>query len=138
MFSDEMLHSLDDIKKFLMNPLITEPAKDTKPYDRALWIWERLVRFKYISLKRPEKQIMITYCIRMTGLCVKQIGRHIADYKAGKKPYQNTHSTRHRFVKKYTASDIDFLAEVDRATSVISGTLTKTFLKNEWEARTYT
>jgi hypothetical protein len=34
--------------------------------------------------------------------------------------------------------DIDLLAEVDRATSVISGTLTKTFLKNEWEARTYT
>jgi hypothetical protein len=137
MFSDEMLTTLDDIKKFLMNPLVTEPSKDTKPYDRALWIWERLVRFKYLTLRRPEKKIVIEYCFRMTGLCAKQIGRHIAEYKGGKKPYQPTQHerTRHCFAKKYTSQDIDLLAEVDRATSVISGTLTKSFLENEWKSR---
>ena len=137
MFSDEMLVTLDDLRQFLMNPVVTKPSKDTRPYDRALWIWERLVRFKYLSLKRPEKRIVIEYCLRMTGLCVKQIGRHIADYKAGRKPYQPTQQerTRHCFTKKYTSHDIDLLAEVDRATSVISGTLTKAFLENEWRAR---
>lgn len=120
MFSDEMLKTLDDIRHFLMNPLITLPAADTKPFDRSLWVWERLVRFKYMTLKRPDKSLLVRYLVQMTGLCVKQIGRHIANYKLGKKPHDEKRRIRHCFAKKYTQSDIDLLAVVDQANRALS------------------
>lgn len=135
MFSDEMLATLDDIKKFLANPLVTIPAADTTPFDRALWIWERLVRFKYLTRKRPDKSLLVRYLVQMTGLCVKQVGRHIANYKLGSKPRNDVCKIRHRFTKKYTQSDVDLLAVVDQANNVLSGTLTKKFLENEYEMR---
>lgn len=134
MFDDSSLKTLLELEKFLTSPLIGTVQLQSTQSARALWIWERLVRFKYLRSTKKDKSIIVRYIIRMTGLSRKQIGRHVKALKAGKKPRAGPNITRHHFTKQYKQTDIELLAEVDNATDRLSGGLTVALMKNQYDA----
>ena len=100
--------------------------------ERAQWIYERLVRFRYHTLSRKKKRILRQYLRAVTGLSKKQMKRHIRAYKRGKKlcmPYE-----RHSLPIIYTDTDRELLAEVDNATGRLSGNLTAQFCADQFAA----
>jgi len=97
--------------------------------ERAKWISERLLRFRYHTLSRKKKRILRQYIRAVTGLSKKQMKRHIRAYKRGKKlcaPYK-----RHSIPVIYTDADRELLAEVDNATGRLSGNLTAQFCADQ-------
>ena len=100
--------------------------------ERAQWIHDRLVRFRYSRLPRKQKRILKRYIHTVTGLSVDQIKKHIKAYRRGKKlcmPYQ-----RHSIPVVYTDADRELLADVDNATGRLSGNLTAQFCANQFAA----
>lgn len=98
--------------------------------ERAKWISERLLRFRYRTLSRKKKRVLRQYLRAVTGLSKKQMKRHIRAYKRGKKlcaPYQ-----RHTLPIIYTDADRELLAEVDNATGRLSGNLTAQFCADQF------
>lgn len=120
MFDDSSLITFSELAKFLASPLIGTVHLQCSQYERSLWIWERLVRFKYLRCRKKDKSLIVKYMIRMTGLTRKQIGRHAKALRAGKKPRAGPHLTRHHFTPYYNQTDIELLAEVDNATDRLS------------------
>jgi hypothetical protein len=100
--------------------------------ERAQWIYERLVRFKYQTLPKKDKGIVLRYIQQITGLTEKQIDRHVAAYKGGGKLC--TSYRRRCFLTRYTKEDVELLAEVDNATRRLSGNLTAQFCANQYAA----
>jgi len=96
------------------------------------WVEKTLVRHEYVSLGRSDKGLIRGYLARMTGLSRAQVTRLIAAYgETGRVEavvYQRT-----KFVTRYTKSDLDLLAYVDKAHGNLSGPATKRILEREYE-----
>jgi transposase InsO family protein len=94
------------------------------------WVEKTLVRHQYAGLDRPSKGLVRRYLAQMTGLSRAQVTRLIAAYsKTGRVKvvaYQ-----RRKFATRYTASDVELLAYVDKAHGNLSGPATKRILERE-------
>jgi transposase InsO family protein len=95
------------------------------------WVEQTLVRHQYASLARPGKGLVRRYIARMTGLSRAQVTRLIAGYRSTGRvkaaAYQRT-----RFATRYTASDVNLLAYVDKAHGNLSGPATRRILEREY------
>ena len=95
------------------------------------WTERTLVRHQYASLYRREKGLVRQYVARMTGLSRAQVTRLIADYtdtgRVNAAPYQ-----RRKFTARYTKSDVELLAYVDKSHGNLSGPATKRILEREY------
>jgi len=95
------------------------------------WTERTLVRHQYASLGRPGKGLVRSYIARMTGLSRAQVTRLITAYgRTGRvkaAAYQRT-----KFATRYTASDVDLLAYVDKAHGNLSGPATRRILEREY------
>lgn len=95
------------------------------------WVEQTLVRHQYASLARPGKGLVRRYISRMTGLSRAQVTRLIAGYRSTGRvkaaAYQRT-----RFATRYTASDVNLLAYVDKAHGNLSGPATRRILEREY------
>lgn len=78
MFDDTYIKTPADIAVFLTNPLVAGLTTSGTQFERAEWIHDRLVRFRYLLSSKKDKSLIFRYLVRMTGLSRKQIGRHIA------------------------------------------------------------
>lgn len=94
------------------------------------WTERTLTRHYYPALNRREKGLLRRYMARMTGLSRAQVTRLIASYTASGHvkaiPYQ-----RRKFAARYTKSDVELLAYVDRSHGNLSGPATKRILERE-------
>jgi hypothetical protein len=66
MYNDDNLRTIADIFGFLKNLLVVDITIMGTPSERADWIYERLVRFKYITLSKKDKGILLKYLKVMT------------------------------------------------------------------------
>lgn len=96
-----------------------------------VWTERTLVRHQYASLSRREKGLVRRYIARMTGLSRAQvtrlIGRYIAKGRVEAALYQ-----RRKFPTRYTKSDVELLAYVDKSHGNLSGPATKRILEREF------
>ena len=94
------------------------------------WVERTLVDHPYASSGRAAKGLVRRYLGKLTGLSRAQMTRLIASYvKTGrvKEPvYQ-----RSKFAARYTSSDVNLLAYVDKAHGNLSGPATKRILERE-------
>lgn len=96
------------------------------------WVERTLVRYEYGSLSRPSKGLVRQYVARMTGMSRAQVARLIGSYaKTGRVPV--TKYQRTKFPARYTESDVNLLAYVDKAHGNLSGPATQRILKREYE-----
>ena len=81
MYHDNNLRTVTDLVGFLNNPVVTDVILTGTLEERSDWILKRLLRFKYLTLKKKDKGIIIRYIGRMTGLAEKQVDRYIRAFK---------------------------------------------------------
>ena len=95
------------------------------------WVNRTLRQQDYGRLKRQAKGLVRRYVAKMTGLSRAQTARLIRTYQQGQevkpRPYR-----RRRFPQRYTAADIELLAEVDTAHETLSGPATQKILQREF------
>jgi transposase InsO family protein len=132
MFNDKDITDVDQLEPILAAAEVFALGFHGTPKERAQWIYERLVRFRYRTLPRRKKRLMKEYIHTVTGLSMGQIKQHIKAYRQGTqlcKEYR-----RYAISAVYTDADQELLAEVDNATGRLSGNLTAQFCANEFAA----
>jgi transposase InsO family protein len=128
--NDSETTSLEQIRAFLAGsaPVQFSGQRREEVY---VWVEKTLVRHEYAGLDRPGKGLVRCYLARMTGLSRAQVTRLITGYcttgGVQAAPYQ-----RMKFVTRYTSSDMDLLAYVDKAHGNLSGPATKRILEREY------
>lgn len=94
------------------------------------WVSQTLSQQGYRDLKREGKGLVRRFLGKMTGLSRAQVARLIRRHQqcgsAQARPYR-----RHRFAQRYTAADIEQLAQVDEAHQTLSGPATQKILQRE-------
>ncbi len=85
MYNDNSLRTIADLVSFLHNPIVVDITFAGTFEERSDWINDHLKRFKYIALKKKDKGIVLSYLKKITHLTEKQLGRHIAAYRVGRK-----------------------------------------------------
>ena len=129
--TDSHIISITQIKEFLkVDSAIKFKAVSKK--EKYKWIDDVLNRFKYFSLRKKDRGIVRGYIAKMTGLSQPQLTRIIAKKKKSGKVFLNS-TARHRFPRKYGATDIALLIETDNAHKRLSGPAIKRILKREYE-----
>lgn len=95
------------------------------------WVESTLVRHQYATLGRTDKGLLRRYVAQMTGLSRAQTARLIASYlETGR--VQAVIYQRTKFTRRYTTTDLDLLAYVDKAHGNLSGPATKRILEREY------
>jgi len=87
-------------------------------------------QFRYTTLSKKRKGLLIRYIRRITGYSRSQTERILAASFHGN-PYRTDYK-RHVFAKKYTASDILLLAKTDDLHGRLNGIATKLILQKEY------
>ena len=96
------------------------------------WTERTLVGHEYASLSRPEKGLLRRYVARMTGLSRAQVTRLITSYVDSGHVKAVLYQKRRKFATRYTNSDLDLLAYVDKSHGNLSGPATKRILEREF------
>jgi len=127
---DSEATSLEQIRAFLAGSGEVRFAGQRRE-EVYFWTEQTLVRHGYTALKRREKGLLRRYVARMTGLSRAQVTRLIASYidsgRVKAAVYQRT-----KFATRYTKSDVELLAYVDKSHANLSGPATKRILEREF------
>ncbi|WP_087870413.1 hypothetical protein [Bathymodiolus platifrons methanotrophic gill symbiont] len=92
---------------------------------RYYFIQSTLKQFHYRALNKRQKGIVIRFLLQVTGYSLQQITRLIQQYlKAGVVQQRGTNKPP-GFKRKYTATDIALLAEMDERYNTPSGAVIK-------------
>ena len=95
------------------------------------WTEGTLVQHQYSALNRPEKGLVRRYVARMTGLSRAQVTRLITRYTDSGRVKAAVYQ-RMKFATRYTKSDVELLAYVDKSHGNLSGPATKRILEREY------
>jgi hypothetical protein len=126
---DNAAENLEQIRTFLEGGESVRFAGKNRAEVYA-WVERTLVRHEYMRLKRPEKGLVRRYLSRLSGLSRAQVTRLIGGYQRTGK-VQATVYERRKFAVRYTESDVNLLAHVDKAHGNLSGPATKRILERE-------
>lgn len=99
--------------------------------DKYLFLDETIDRFRYVGLKREDKQILLAYLKKITGYKKAQLLRLVKRAVSGelkRKKYQRVNS--HRI---YQLTDIKLLEKTDELHLRLNSWATKEILRREWE-----
>jgi len=88
--------------------------------ERYKWVQKELIKFRYLTLPRPFKGIVILYLMKVSGYSRPQLTRLIKQYRE-KGKLQRCQRTSSGFKKKYTDQDVRLLAEMDERHDTICG-----------------
>ena len=129
MFDDSLLQTIGNLRMFIDGtlPITFRPLRRE---ERSRWIRSTLVRFKYLTLKRADKQVVQHYLMKVADLSRAQIARHIAAYRDNVpicRPYR-----RHQPFQVYTRGDSQLLAETDNLHGRLNGAATIAIMATEF------
>ncbi len=122
--------SLEQIRAFLeaSEEVHFEAANRDEGY---AWICRTMCEQEYWKQGKETKGLLRRYVQKMTGLSRAQMTRLITRYvKTG--AIEERRYRRNRFPSRYTAADIELLAEVDEAHEALSGPATRKILEREF------
>ena len=127
---DTGANSLEQIRAFLRGSGEVRFAGQKRGEIYA-WVERTLVQHGYENLQRSAKGLVRKYLARMSGLGRAQVTRLIAAYaKTGR--VKEPAYKRAKFAARYTSSDVNLLAYVDKAHGNLSGPATKRILQREY------
>ena len=95
------------------------------------WVTRTLCHQEYWKQKRNGKGLLRQYIARMTGLSRAQVTRLIARYQKDGQVQERIYR-RNCFQRRYTAADVELLAQVDEAHETLSGPATQKILYREF------
>ena len=123
--------SLEQIRVFLAG---AEPVEFAAQGRREVYAWveQVLLRHDYGRQGKANKGLLRRYVEKLTGLSRAQVSRLIAAYQATGR-VKVTEYERHRFAARYSKTDAELLAYVDKAHGNLSGPATRRILEREYE-----
>ena len=93
-----------------------------------------LVQLDYHRLGKPDKGLVKRYLGKVTGLSRAQLTRLIGQHRGtGRIEDRRGGAPARPFERRYTASDIRLLAQVDAQLGQMSGAATRKVLRRQWE-----
>jgi transposase InsO family protein len=95
------------------------------------WITQVLRRQSYRTEGKAARGLLRSYLQKMTGRSRAQVTRLITRYLEHSEVKEVPHR-RHKFASRFTAADIELLAEVDEAHETLSGPATRKILEREF------
>lgn len=119
-----LLLSLDDVRAFLDGSVpvgFSAPAGD----DRRHWLVGTLRQFHYVALGRTEKGVVLAFVRKVTGFSRAQLTRLIAQWLATRRLDDRRGPPVQPFHRRFTATDVTRLVEIDQLHGQLSGPATK-------------
>jgi len=117
------LHTLAQVKAFLDGT--AEGAFRVPKTERHRFIERVLTRFDYARHGRAAKGVLLRYLERMTGLSRQQVTRLARQYRQGGTLAHRHRPPQHGFLRRFTATDVAALADMDALHGTVSGPATK-------------
>lgn len=130
MYKDKNLRNISDLEKHLNNLNVIDITLSGTSQERSDWIFKRLIRFKYLTLKKKEKSMVMKYIKSTTWISDKQLDRHIKAYKQWKRLCREYN--RSWFESIYTLKDKELLADLDNSTSRLAWWITIALMQEEF------
>ncbi len=109
--NDKKIRSLEDVRTFLAGT--TEMEFSIQGKDESYrWIEQTLRRFKYRTLGRAERGVVLRYLERVSGYSRQTVTRLVTRYRKHGK-LRRRQRTMAGFARYYTDADARLLAELD-------------------------
>ena len=127
----EDLKTIDQLRSFLdgSQALAFEVAGNKAA--RYQWIGDTLIKFKYRTLGKRDKGVLIQYLIKISGYSRQQMTRLIKQYQnKGRPRYQQR--TVKGFARCYTDEDIRLLAQMDERHNTPNGLTVKKLMERAY------
>jgi hypothetical protein len=105
-----------------------KPESKAEAYD---WIEEQLFKYKYDTLRKPDKGVIRNYLQKYTGYSPTQLSRLVTKWKATRHVKLASYH-RHTFASRYSRDDVLLLAKTDTAHNLLSGQATKHILERAY------
>jgi hypothetical protein len=120
---DSQMSTLEQVREFLEG---TSPVgiKISSKAERYSWARRILIRFKYPTLGRPDRGVLLQYLYRVSGYSRAQVNRLVRQYRETGE-IERRHCTTNGFASKYTRDDIRLLADLDELHGTVSGPAAK-------------
>jgi hypothetical protein len=131
---DTQACTVEQVRRILQRPHALDLGLPPDDSDRYARIGAALLRLNYLELKRPDRGLVLAYLQRLSGYSRAQVTRIVSRWMAGKPLAKNYRPPAHAFEPRYTPSDVELLAEVDRAMGVLSGPVTACILRRQRDA----
>jgi hypothetical protein len=131
--NETQVRTLEQVRQVLAGTQALAFCAAADDAGRYAWIAAVLKRFEYGRLKRRERGVILAYLRRFSGFSRAQVTRLVAMWLAGVPLVKRYRAPPHAFARRYTASDVDLLAEVDRALGTLSGPATACVLRRQRE-----
>lgn len=120
----EDLRTVEQLKDFLSGTQAVAFSVLSDKENRYRWLQGELVKFRYLTLSRADKGVVIRYRMKLSGYSRQQLTRLIAPYrKTGR--LQRRQRTVSGFKTKYTKEDIRRLAALDERHDTPCGAVIK-------------
>ncbi|MFT5084898.1 MAG: hypothetical protein ACI9Y1_002954 [Lentisphaeria bacterium] len=104
--------AIDQLEQFLTGAEIYHYQPLDSKDDRYTWLQKTLIQFRYTTLGKREKGIVIRYLIKISGYSRQQMTRLIRHYIKTEKCVQRQRSPK-GFARRFWEDDIRLLAELD-------------------------
>ena len=120
---DTQIETMEQVRLFLVGSTAMKMAISSKrnSYD---WVRRTLVRFRYLTLKRADRGLLLKYLQRISGYSRAQMTRMVGQYRETGR-IERRPSTTHGFSRKYTLEDVRLLGQLDELHETLSGPATK-------------
>ncbi len=121
------LQTLAQVRAFLGGT--TEGAFRVPKAERHRFIARVLTRVGYARHGRADKGVVLRYLAHMTGLSRQQLTRLVRQYHQDGTLSPRHRAPRHAFPRRFTATDVALLAEMDALHGTVSGPATKKLME---------
>ena len=125
--NETKLQTLAQVQSFLAG---THDIALRVPKSEHYGFMERVLkRFEYASLSRCDKGWVLRYLERMTGLSRQQVTRLVLRYRKSGKVVKKRQPPKNGFHRRFDATDVSLLAEMDALHGTLSGPATKKLME---------
>lgn len=120
---DSQVTTLEQVRRFLEGSSGLEFSISSKE-ESYEWVRRTLVRFRYLTLGRRDRGVVLRYLHRVSGYSRAQVTRLVKQYRETGE-IERYHCTTNGFSVKYTREDVSLLSKMDELHRTLSGPATK-------------
>jgi hypothetical protein len=116
---------IEQIREFLAGTADVEFSVPTDEAVRHEFVATVLKRYRYLTLPKGQRSILVRYMLRLSGYSRQHLDRLIARFRSAKSLQPGKRSSRTSYRSTYTPDDVTLLAELDSLHDTLSGPATK-------------
>ena len=127
---DSQLQTMEQVRAFPEGVTAVEMAISSKA-ELYGWVRKTLVRFEYLTLGKTDRGLLLRYVRQVSGYSRAQVNRLAKQYRETG-VVERRQCTTNGFACKYTAKDVQLLAQLDELHGTPSGPAAKKLCERAW------